>query len=355
MATSGLKIAQVFNVYDVYTPSKASIYLKVKNAESEIDYFNVSAYDSSVPLWGAVIDALNFISLTQNSQKLMAFDDVPDYTGEGFLKAISFSNSPSSNAMVYYPIKSDEDHKGSYTVWIRARTITGQIRLRLYLDDSHVSTIEDNAVPDDSWRWYNANFNLNHTSKKNFGIEIDTLNVAIDKIYIAPSALDTPPVSVGHDFTDSPYITVHGELYTVDSLGRPEVPLYIYDYKTTAGELRFNGWYNFDLSFIDSNWATSFTDRYAFVLFSSGSLSNKYILWEFGDVDPYVCGPSAIKNTNIGVESVSLPELNNLGYYRTLHGLANMVSNRWYTRFDKGYYINIYEYFDSLDEYGEKI
>ena len=76
MAELGLKLAQVFNVYGTYTPAKASCYFKTFNCQSDIDYFDVSSLDESSSIRGATIDALNFISLTQAEQQLMAFDDV---------------------------------------------------------------------------------------------------------------------------------------------------------------------------------------------------------------------------------------------------------------------------------------
>jgi len=354
LATLGLKLAQIFNVYGAYTPSKVSLYFKTFNCQSEIDYFNVSYFNADVPLWGAVIDSLNFISLTQAEQQLMAFDDVADYTGEGFLTVVSIGSS-STDPTVYYPIKVDDGHTGNYTIYVRARTVSGRIRMGIYIDGVHTTDIVDAAVPDTNWRWYSTTFDITDTDVKNLGIRMLTTNSSIDQIYIAPTASVTVPAGTGHDFTTSPYITVHGEVYTVGSDGRPVSPLYIYDYKTSAGELRFDGWYNFDLSFLDSRWAITFSDRYAIVIFSSGSDSDKYILWEFGDVDPYVCGPSAIKTSDVGTQSISVSPISNYGYYYIRYGLADITTDQWYIREDRGYYLNIYEYFDSLDEYGEFI
>lgn len=352
MSDYSVKLSQAFNVFGAFIPTKAYVYLKPFVKHSSIDYFDVSKYNISTALWGACIDALNFSTLTHGDNSLMALEDVQSYTGAGYLESVGVGTDAQCN----YPIQSDSSHTGTYVVYIRARTITGIFTANLYLDGTLENTINDPAVPDTSWRWYNTTITISDTDTKILGIRLSVEGSAIDKIYIAPNTLETVPVGTGHIYTDAPYITIHAEVYTVDNNDRPVDPLQIYDYKTTLTDVLTEGWYNFDLNFLDPDFAVPFPNSYALVLFAAGSDDDRYILWELQSFDEYVCGSSAIKVTRRG--SAYYPPqhaIPHFGYYYMFKGIAEIILDYWYIRSDKNFALIIYSDYDNLDEYNQRI
>jgi len=352
MSDYSVKLSQAFNVFDAFTPTKASVYLKPFSGGSSIDYFDVSTYDSSADIWGATIDSLNFSTLVQDENALMALEDVLDYTGAGYLESIGSGD----DSQVNYPIRSDTSHTGVYVVYIRARSITGRFNVKLFLDDTFEVEIDDAAVPDTSWRWYNTTITISDTDTKLLGIRFFQQGSSIDKIYISPNTLETVPVGQGHSYTDAPYITLHAEVYTVDNNDRPVSPLMIYDYKTTLTDVLTEGWYNFDLNFLEPGFAVSFPNSYAIVLFAAGSNNDRYILWELQNFDEYICGSSAIKVTSKGTAYYPPQHtIPHYGYYYMFRGIAEIILDYWYIRSDKNFALRIYSNYDALDEYNEKI
>jgi len=352
MSDYSVKLSQAFNVFGAFTPTKASVYLKPFSGTPSVDYFDVSTYDASADLWGATIDALNFSTLVQDENALMALEEVLDYTGAGYLEAIGSGD----DSQVNYPIASDSAHVGTYVVYIRARSITGTFNVKLFLDDEFEIEITDAAVPDTSWRWYNTTITISDVDTKMLGIRFFQEGSSIDKIYIAPNTLETVPTGRGSNYTDAPYITLHAEVYTVDNNDRPVSALRIYDYKTTLTDVLTEGWYNFDLNFLDPNLAVPFPNSYAIVLFAAGSDNDRYVLWELQSFDEYVCGSSAIKVTSRG--SAYYPPqhaIPHYGYYYMFRGIAEIILDYWYIRSDKNFALRIYSDYDALDEYNEKI
>jgi hypothetical protein len=277
-------LAQVFNVYGSFTPTKASAYLRVIGDVIGESYFDITD--------DACIDALNFSVLTQSTNKLIVDNRDPAFTGSGFLSTLEFVPTQSYSS-VDYPITTTITD--TYRIWIRVQKLTGNFLARVYINGTQEGKIEAAGPTGTDWLWLSCDIEISKTRDHIMSIVMQEDNNTLDKIYIT-SDLTATPTGTGPVLTTAPYITVNSMLYTVDSSGRPDYPLFINDYKTTRGELRTDDWYNFDLNLIDDSLASvSFNDRYALVLVTSGSNDDQYILWELGDIDEYLCGPSAFK------------------------------------------------------------
>ena len=280
MALSSLKLAQIFYVYGQFIPTKASIYLKTVG-DGYSDYFDVSATVS--------IDALNFSHIVQSGHKFMPYTLYDDYTGKAslYLKNIT---SGSGYPKVYYPVKTSSP--GTYTLWVRSRSSTGNFVADVYVDDVLAGTINQAAVPALAWSWFSTNFTLQDQNKHIISLRLRETETAIDKLCIASSVI--VPASINE--YQSSFITVHLQVYTVNADDVPQTQLDIYDSKSTATEIQADDWYNFDLNFLDSSESITFDNKYALVVFSVGGNSTRYVVWEFVEtLDPYICGPSAIK------------------------------------------------------------
>jgi len=291
-----MKLFQIFNVYNLFTPTKLSAYIKVIGVTNIVNYFDIDRYDVNLDIYGVTIDSLNFQSITQNTNKIMAFDSFPDYTGNGYLESISPISS-SDYSIVEYPVRSTDAASlpQTYKIWARINTPSSDFTARVYLDSVLVTTISGAGLAND-WEWIESTFTISDTNIKTLGIKIETVNGKIDKMYIAPYGSAVTPVGTGLPFSISPYITLHSEVYTVGDDEKPISPLYIYDYKNSLEDLRFSDWYNFDINFLDNSWAVEWNDRYSLVLFTSGCDLNKYLIWDLYYSDEYDCGPSGILN-----------------------------------------------------------
>ena len=276
---TSVKLAQVFGVYDQFVPTKASVYLKQKVSES-IPYILI---DGDV-----AVDALNFSNLLQGTNKLLPSTTFADYSGHGHLCVDEFDSS-GSYGVVEYPIKSGSP--GNYNIMFRCRKAGNPFIMRVYFDGVLINTINENLAVTGAWNWLFITVNIPDTQIHTLGLSLRQGNAALDKIVIANEWLTLATVN---NYTDS-YITIHTNLYTVDANDRPESEMYIYDFKTTIGEVQTDDWYSFDLSFLDDSRAVNFEDKHALVLYSVGSNQNKYVIWEISDSDEYIDGPSAIK------------------------------------------------------------
>ena len=280
-SSQSVKLAQIFSVNDRFVPTKASVYLRPK-LNNESSYFSFSDNIS--------IDSLNFSSLSQGTNKLIADDTTLGFCGGGYLSA-DVLDGTGSYASVSYPIQVSSS--GQYRLWLRTRTSTGSFRSNIFLDDVDIGNI-DNLSSIASWEWNSLVIDINDTNLHTLEIQPTIDGSIIDKVYITSDVSESVSGD-GPDFSVAPYITVHARLYTVDSNNRPITPLFIYDYITTISDLKTDDWYNFDLNFLDSSRSISFSDSYALVLYSSGSSDDKYVVWEITDADEDADGPSAIK------------------------------------------------------------
>jgi len=275
-----VRLAQIFGVYGGFTPTKASAFFR-PNLVTEGTFFEISP--------NVTIDALNFSSITQSSNKIIPEDDYANFTGSGYWTVEEFdasSSYPSAN----YPIHATT--VGTYNIWFRTRGSGGVLTIEVRLDGDLIGTISDIAAPA-GWDWNSISHTLPDTGEHTLNVSILVGDAAIDKIYITSNLVEIP-VGLGADYSNSPYITVHAQLYTVDLYDNPDMPLFTYDYKTTLDELKTDDWYNFDMHFLDESRAVESQDKYALVVFSSGSNDLEYIVWEMSDADPYIDGPSAI-------------------------------------------------------------
>ena len=154
----GIKLAQVFDVSKRYTPTKISAYIKTAGLSSDTSndiFFNIDANDYLLSP-GVSIDALNFENITQGTNKIITYDDVAGYSGNGFLRTVDprFLRSPDivvrgtlspdatgeyfmsgqHNGQNYY-VRSD----GAYVVWFEPDPFTlDQWRISVSLDDDPV-------------------------------------------------------------------------------------------------------------------------------------------------------------------------------------------------------------------------
>lgn len=280
IAISDLKLAQIFYVYDQFIPSKASLYIKPTSGLS-IPYFDVSS--------AVAIDALNFKQLSQADNKNLPYTSYDDFSAKGSVYTVELDSS-GSYAVLTYPIKADSS--GQVNLYLRIRTSTGRFRAYIYLNSSHVATIDQLGAPVGAWGWAVTNFDLPDGDIHDLKIQMRENGNALDRLVLSQNAIVPGNVN---DYQSS-FITAHLQVYTTNAQDRPLSPLYIYDYKTTLGELVNEDWYNFDMRFLDDSLAVSWNDKFALVLFSSGGNENNYLVWELtNNDDPYICGPSAIK------------------------------------------------------------
>jgi hypothetical protein len=285
------KLAQVFSVYSQYTPTKASAYIKPVY-KSISNAFDVNIVNSDFVTGGGCWDALNFSSISQTTDGFLVVNEVDSGFSsdtKGFLSLIH-KYDISDYPIVYYPIQSSST--GIYNLWIRGQGLVGLFEVQIYLDGHRVDTITSYALTGTSWNWYSTTINISDTSVHSLGIKLTQGN-SINKVFLSKTLF--APVGEGPDITQTPFQTIHSQLYTVDVNGKPVLPLFIYDNKTTLSEVKQNDWYNFSLRFLGNDGSISFDDRYALVLFSVGGDEYKYILWETALNNEYICENSAVK------------------------------------------------------------
>ncbi len=279
IATSSVKLAQIFYVYNQFVPSKASVYIKPISGYS-VPYFDVSN--------AVTIDALNFSQLDQGTNKNVVYTDYEDFSGKGSMYVLGLDYS-GSYASLYYPIKADE--AGTVYIYLRGRTSSGRFVADVYVDSVLVVSF-DQIGPVGAWGWFGQSFTLTDSSVHTLEIRMKEVENALDRFCISKVAIT--PDNVNN--YQNAYITLHFQIYTVNTGDEPIAPLYIYDYKTTLEELRNSDWYNFSLNFLEDSLAVPWDSKYAIVMFSSGGSERNYLIWELTDNDnPYICGPSAIK------------------------------------------------------------
>ena len=281
-----MKLAQIFDVYESFTPTKASVYLKPYGVPTGNTYWNITS--------GAVIDALNFSDIEYGTNKIIASEDFATYTGKGFMEYVYIDDSINYSE-IKYPVKTTTI--GNYTIALRLKSRIGaNVNAEILWGGTSVGIITSGGVIGDTdWHWYSTNIAISSTEISTLGIELQERYSGLDKIYISPVASYVIPVGIGPVFSTAPFITIHAQLFQVANES-PTYALDIHDFKTTLTEVISDDWYNFDLNFIDSSLVTTLSDdSYAVVLFTSGNDDDKFILWEWGEGNEYICGPSSFK------------------------------------------------------------
>lgn len=271
--------SQIFGVYGKFIPTKSSVYIR-PSGESSSAYITISEETA--------IDALNFLDLSQKTNKIFPSTSFSGYSGHASLAVEEF-DSVADYAILEYPIKVSAI--GDYTFFFRCKTLNNPFSMEIYFDDVSVDIINTNIADLVDWNWFYITVTIPDTEVHTLGISLLQKESAIDKIVVS----DAPITALGSNNYVNSYITLHSMLYTVTSGDEPDDPLFVYDYKTTAREIKTDDWYNFDLNFLDSSRSISFDDRYALVMFASGSSQSKYLVWELSDADAYLDMPSCVK------------------------------------------------------------
>lgn len=265
------KIGQVFTVNGSYIPKRASVYLK-PNIISTVSYFTLGTT--------LTIDSTNFSSIERGLNIIRPNDSISGYTGKSYMENKVYDVSY-TNSKLIFPVKATSS--GTYHVWIRGQMLSTNYDINVYVDDVvYSSTIS--TGPDLTWQWYNTDITIPDTNIHDIKIEPTFDGMIIDKIHIK-SAGGTPTTPA---FDISPFLTIHGQIYTLDINDKPSTALYIHDYKTSLLDVSQEGWYNFDCSFLSLTESIAFNDeKYVFVLFATGTDNDNYILWQSGNNDTF--------------------------------------------------------------------
>ena len=276
------RLAQLFEVNNTFTPTKASVYLK-RIGENTASYFDLSDED-------IVIDATNFISLSQKDNVFIFDDQISGFTGNGFLQIREFvSNSTITGyASANYNIKTNELQE--YNLYLRGRASTGTFKASVLLDGLVVNSISETVSND--WAWFSTSFIIPDPEQHILSIRLEENNNILDKIYISENSQN--PTGEGPSYTASPYVNVHVQVYETQG-GQPSSPLLIYDSKTTVDEVIADDWYNFNVKPISNTVSIDFSSTYAIVLSATGGDEDNFVIWELVDVDEYAVLPSAIR------------------------------------------------------------
>lgn len=282
-----LRLAQEFSVDASYIPSKATLYLK----RSGSNFANYWSLDGEVD---TVVDATNFYTITEYSNRVTLSDTVSGFTGNGYM--YMDDDTYSSYDVINYPIAANEAE--TFNIWLRCLSTESNTFNAEILIDGNISKTISESMPNPSvleWTWISVSLSIPDIRSHTLGIKLKEKGLAIDKLYITAS--DTTPYADGSEYGISPYLTVHLQVYESD--GIPTDPLFIYDYKNSVDEITQSDWYNFDINVLNSSQgyitAEEFAGDYFLVLSCSGSNTDNFITWEMVDNDEYMSLPSAIR------------------------------------------------------------
>jgi len=279
MSNQFSRLSQSFSVNGSYIPTKVSLYLK-KVGYNVNKYFDISEDVS--------IDASNFSSIEENGNYVIFSDTDADFTGNGYLSVIENTSVSELFDYAVYPIKTSTPD--GYNLWLRIKNPNATTNIDILIDENVVNTFSQVSATTD-WTWIELSFIIPDTDTHHLGIQMKDIGSFLDKLYISDSS--STPSGYGPDLTESPFTTVHVQMYeTVDYL--PTNPLLIYDYKTTLDSIIVDDWYNFDTRSIDGS-VIVFSGDNSIVLSASGGSNKNYVIWEMVDSDEYDFLPSAIK------------------------------------------------------------
>jgi len=228
---------------------------------------------------------------------IMFEDIINNFTGNGYMIARDELYPASDFGVINYPIRAIESD--IFTLWIRCiSTELTTFQADILIDGVQFKTINEivSNPSDVNWDWINTTIVLPDTKEHIMGIKIKENGGAIDKIYI--DASDNIPYFEGPDYGESPYLTLHMQVY--DSVDEsPGSSLFIYDYKNSIDQVVQSDWYNFNINILDSNHgytsASDFAGNYFLVVSSSGTTHGNFVVWEMEDNDEYMALPSAFR------------------------------------------------------------
>jgi len=271
------KLAQVFPVYNNFTPSKASVHLKTSLHANET-FFSYKGVD-------IVIDATNFSELSQGGYKMIFGDSYIEYTGKGYMEVSNISTGTYS--IISFPVKVDVTD--TYYFYLRVRNPGVGLTIDAYLDGEVYSSQNYPAVGA-AWDWVRVDFDLDADTEYKIGFKLKDSGAMVDKIVMT----NTIGVLVGSgpSYSESPYLTIHMRLFSVDSDTLPKTQYFVYDYKTTISEVVQDGWYNFNISFLHDDGVQPYTDLCAIVLSTTGSSNTNFMFWDLTDSTEYSLEPS---------------------------------------------------------------
>jgi len=264
--------------------TKASAYLKRAGANSG-DSFQFSFLDD------VTIDATNFYRLIQGGNKITLAADDQDLSGKGFMTMHPTLDLVEGFSLLEYPMQAGDD--GGYNLWIRYKAPTTTFKADLFFDGVVVESFE--FASSTEFVWDSVKVVFPDDKKHIIGLQMQDKGNAIDKLYITRGS--TVPTLKGPDISESPFFTVHMQVFATDADSVPTTPLFIYDYKNSIDHIRADDWYNFDTNVLDSRTGDAFTtsDKFALVLTSTGTSFTNFVIWELVDNDEYLATPSVIK------------------------------------------------------------
>lgn len=266
------RVGQIISVGD-FVPTRFSAYLR-KIGRNYRDYFVI---DNSV-----IIDSTNFKNIEWGNNKVYLNDIDDSFTGNGYMQY--YDNSGSTYSQLKYPIATEEP--GGHTLWLKLLNNNLAYDIDIYLNDDLVSNI--NGVMAAGWRWVNADIVIPDNTVYNLGIALKSNGLCLDKIYIGSDTSD--PNINEPDYTLSPYITSHFQIYDVNDSFIPINRLDIYDYKNSIEHIKYDDWQNFLINNLNVNSSERFNNNYyAAILSTSGGSTDNIIIWDVveADYDPY--------------------------------------------------------------------
>ncbi len=363
-----LRLAQEFNVAADFLPTKASVYLKRSGS-------NTSTAWSLSDDRATIIDASNFSTITQSTNKLFFDDRIVSFTGNGYMAMSPDADIVGNDfSVINYPIRNSVP--GSYNVWLRVHTGSSDpsgssvFNAEMLLDGIVVKTI-NSTIANDEWAWLSTSLVVPDTAQHILGIRLKEKDSVIDKIYIDADKEFTPEGD-GTPYATSPYVTTHMKIYDSDGLS-PTDPLQVYSYKTTLDEIVQDDWYNFDITILGgdviestggititsiTNFKIPFENGESFidgnfflVMSSSGANADNFITWEIIDSDEYLSGSAGLRLTEIALDSSSIDtSLTKRFYYESKAGNADIDTDTWYLDNTKTHAFKIFSDFDPIED-----
>ena len=282
-----MRLAQEFDVNGDFLPSKATVYLKRigQNTNSYWELYNTRK---------TVIDATNFSTIGVANNIAIFSDELSGFTGNGYM--ILMDNIHLDFPVINYPIRAVTPD--AFNLWIRCLSSSSSIfQADILLDGEIVKGLTEKISNPSilEWSWISSKIVLPDTRQHILGIRMRDNGIAVDKLYFDVES--DVPYSEGPDYSFSPYLTLHMQVY--DSNGSPDNLLYMYDYKNSITEVIQNDWYNFNIKVLDTTHGylekKDFAGSYFLVLSCSGSDTNNFVLWELVDNDEYMSSPSAVR------------------------------------------------------------
>lgn len=273
------KRAQIFPIGGSFTPTKTSVYLRASLYDNK-GYWNLD----DTP----VIAAGNFSGKTRGTTaQIYPGDSTSGFDSKAYM--VTDDNGGGSDwPILSYPIKAGIT--GSFDVYVYQVNSSG-FTANLLVDGVVEDTISSGISG--TFAWSSAGtITVGDTSQHTLGLQLTTTDILADKIIIQPSG---DPAPGSEPLTNSPYNTVHAQLYTTSG-ETPASGIAIDGYKSTITDIRHDGWYSFDLTYLLSGGVTFSDTNYALVLWAEGAREKNYVSWEIVESAEYLDLPVAAED-----------------------------------------------------------